>query len=90
MLQEKRCLFCLQAFTPKNPKGKFCSTRHRVAHFRCKRKLRQNAAIVTESSHYNGKKVQNELNNTEKVQKPLNSAEDIEELNKFREALNGR
>ena len=41
MTQERKCGFCLQAFTPKNTKAKFCSTRHRVAYFRRKRKLEQ-------------------------------------------------
>ena len=44
MIQERRCCFCKQAFTPQNPKALFCSTRHRVAYFRLKRKIQQNQA----------------------------------------------
>jgi hypothetical protein len=38
---EKYCLYCALAFTPnpKNPKAKFCSTRHRIAYWRRQRKL---------------------------------------------------
>ena len=45
MPQEKRCLFCMQAFTPKNPKALFCSTKHRVAYFRHLKKLNQKAMM---------------------------------------------
>jgi len=41
---QKACLFCNQVFTPKNPKALFCSTRHRVAYFRLKRKVQQSQA----------------------------------------------
>lgn len=44
MIQERRCCFCKQVFTPKNPKALFCSNRHRVAYFRLKRKVQQDQA----------------------------------------------
>ena len=57
MNKEKQCCYCGQVFTPKNNKARFCSTRHRVAQFRRKRRLQQNGAIVTENSYYNIEKV---------------------------------
>jgi hypothetical protein len=48
MTIEASCLFCKQAFTPKNPKALFCSTKHRVAYFRLKRKVQQDQA----NGHY--------------------------------------
>lgn len=44
MAKETNCLFCKQSFTPKNPKAQFCSTKHRVAYFRLKRKVQQDQA----------------------------------------------
>ena len=38
MNREKRCCFCGQVFVPKNSKARFCSTRHRVAYFKLKRR----------------------------------------------------
>jgi hypothetical protein len=44
VVAERCCCFCKQAFTPKNSKALFCSTRHRVAYFRLKRKVQQDQA----------------------------------------------
>jgi len=42
MAKEKICLYCFKFFTPKNPKGHFCKTSHRVAfHKRKKRRLQR-------------------------------------------------
>ena len=41
MAQEIKCLFCMQVFTPKNSKARFCNVNHRMAYFRRQRKLRQ-------------------------------------------------
>jgi len=90
MNKQKGCCYCGQVFTPKNSKARFCSTRHRVAQFRRKRRLHQNGAIVTKKVNYKIEKVENPLNNEEKAEKKLNTAEDIEQLIKFREVLNGR
>ena len=45
MDKEKACRYCSKFFTPKNPKGKFCSTRHRVAYFRQQRKQQQKQLV---------------------------------------------
>ncbi len=90
MNKQKQCFYCGQVFTPKNSKARFCSTRHRVAQFRRKRRLQRNGAIVTKRVNYKIVEAENPLYNEEKVEKKLNTAEDIEEFNKFREVLNGR
>jgi len=41
---EKHCLWCGKAFTPLNPKGKFCKTSHRVALYKFKKRRLQRIA----------------------------------------------
>lgn len=38
MAKEKICLYCGATFTPKNPKGYFCKTSHRVAFYNRKKR----------------------------------------------------
>ena len=38
MAKEKICLYCGKTFTPKNPKGYFCKTSHRVAFYNRKKR----------------------------------------------------
>jgi hypothetical protein len=42
---EKQCPICSKRFSPKNPKGRFCSTRCRMANFRKKQKATRDANI---------------------------------------------
>ncbi len=45
MNKQKQCCYCGQVFTPKNSKARFCSTRHRVAYFKRKKRRLQIEAI---------------------------------------------
>jgi hypothetical protein len=53
MVKEKICLYCGKTFTPKNPKGYFCKTSHRVAFYNRKKRRQRNqeTKLILEQMH---------------------------------------
>ena len=45
MAKVKICMYCGKTFTPKNPKGYFCKTSHRVAFYKRKKRRQKRQEI---------------------------------------------
>ena len=74
--REKKCWFCLQVFTPKNPKAHFAAHATAWPTSGAKENFNRMAQSLQKAFISNDEKVQNEPNNKEKVEKILKPAEE--------------